>query len=426
MAGTIFRKVALERLSTPEQLDQAMRVTSPAGWMALAAVGALVLGALMWSLLGTAPVKVKGHGILLAPGGVFDVVSTSQGRLRSYLVKPGDTVQAGQAVVIVEQPEILQELASANSALAELKRQRESILAFQGKDRSAQQSLRARQKRDLLQSIKSQEERLAWLEERSAGEDALYQKGYISRQKYLETKAEIAKVQDTVAQSRSQVQKLDAEETSSRLGGEREILNLDLQISAAERHAADIQQRLDRDSRVVSPYSGTVVEMKVSAGEVVTPGLPLFALLPPRAGTEKSGEELTAILYVAPDQGKKVKPGMTVQVAPATVRREEYGTMEARVVSVATIPSTEEGMVQTLKNKALVQAMSQGGAPFEIRAELVRDPRSASGFKWTSRGPDQPVNTGTLAEADITIKRMRLITLVIPALEQLLKVEDGR
>ena len=38
----IFRKVALERLSSPEQLDQLMQVTSPKGWLALAGLGALL------------------------------------------------------------------------------------------------------------------------------------------------------------------------------------------------------------------------------------------------------------------------------------------------------------------------------------------------------------------------------------------------
>ncbi len=421
MAVSIFSKVALERLSTPEQLDQATRVTSPIGWLALLAVGVLVAAALVWSLMGTAPVKVKGHGILLAPGGVFDVVSTSQGRLRAYLVGPGDVVQAGQPVVTVEQPELQQQLESALSGLAALRARRDHILAFQDKDRTSQQALRERQQATLLQSIGSQETRLVWLEERAAGENSLVEKGFASRQKYLDTMVEIAQVRDSISSTRSQLQQLDAGEITARLAGEREVLNLDIEIAAA-----DIHQQLERDSRIVSPYTGTVVEMKVSEGEVVTPGLPLFALLPPRQpGVTGDGNDLTAIIYVPPDQGKNVQPGMVVQVAPGTVRREEFGTMEARVVSVATIPSSEEGMLQTLKNRALVQTLSQGGAPFEVRAVLVRDPDSPSGFKWSSRGPDQHINTGTLAQADIVIRRMRIITLVIPPLEQLLRVEGG-
>ena len=41
MRQGMFREVALERLSTPEQLDQVMRVTSPAAWLALVALAIL-------------------------------------------------------------------------------------------------------------------------------------------------------------------------------------------------------------------------------------------------------------------------------------------------------------------------------------------------------------------------------------------------
>ena len=37
MAGQIFRKTALEKLSSPEQLDELMKITTPKGWVALIA-----------------------------------------------------------------------------------------------------------------------------------------------------------------------------------------------------------------------------------------------------------------------------------------------------------------------------------------------------------------------------------------------------
>ena len=43
MQNKLFRKVALERLSSPEQLDQMMTVTSLRGWIALAAAIFLIL-----------------------------------------------------------------------------------------------------------------------------------------------------------------------------------------------------------------------------------------------------------------------------------------------------------------------------------------------------------------------------------------------
>ena len=41
--SSIFRKAALERLSSPEQLDYLMSITSPIAWIALAAIAVLAL-----------------------------------------------------------------------------------------------------------------------------------------------------------------------------------------------------------------------------------------------------------------------------------------------------------------------------------------------------------------------------------------------
>ncbi len=64
MQNQIFRKVALERLASPEQLDQLMQVATPKGWLALLGFGSLLVVALIWSVLATIQITVPGKGIL--------------------------------------------------------------------------------------------------------------------------------------------------------------------------------------------------------------------------------------------------------------------------------------------------------------------------------------------------------------------------
>lgn len=52
MQNTLFRKKSLERVSSPEQLHDYMRVTSPAIWMLLGAVIALLAGLLVLASVG--------------------------------------------------------------------------------------------------------------------------------------------------------------------------------------------------------------------------------------------------------------------------------------------------------------------------------------------------------------------------------------
>ncbi|MFN3414569.1 MAG: NHLP bacteriocin system secretion protein, partial [Thermoanaerobaculum sp.] len=75
MASNLFRKKALERLSSPERLDELMQVTSPVGWLALGGLGFAILAAIVWGIIGSIAVKVDGKGILMRGGSVFEVTS---------------------------------------------------------------------------------------------------------------------------------------------------------------------------------------------------------------------------------------------------------------------------------------------------------------------------------------------------------------
>ena len=52
MARSIFRKASLDRISSPEQLNDYIRVTNPGVWMILCAVILLLLGICVWSVFG--------------------------------------------------------------------------------------------------------------------------------------------------------------------------------------------------------------------------------------------------------------------------------------------------------------------------------------------------------------------------------------
>ncbi len=68
MPRQIFRKTALERLSSPEQLDQLMQVASPKNWAALLTLLFLLGVALVWGVEGSIPTKVDGQAFLSARG----------------------------------------------------------------------------------------------------------------------------------------------------------------------------------------------------------------------------------------------------------------------------------------------------------------------------------------------------------------------
>jgi len=56
---SIFRKKALDRVSSPEELDQYLTVTGPGVWLPLLAVIVLLMGAIVWMIFGRIDVHMQ-------------------------------------------------------------------------------------------------------------------------------------------------------------------------------------------------------------------------------------------------------------------------------------------------------------------------------------------------------------------------------
>jgi multidrug efflux pump subunit AcrA (membrane-fusion protein) len=241
----IFRQVALDRLASPERLDELTVVTTPRGWLTLLALCVVILVAIGWGVLGSIPSVVKGQGMLIREGTVQTVDTPQAGELVELFVRVGDEVRPDQVVA-----------------------------------------------------------RLAQL--------------------------------------------------------------------------TDNRPDLPRTSALITSSSaGRVLDVRVRPGSVVQPGTTLFSV-------ERSGGTLGGIVYLSPNDGKKVRPGMEVQIAPGSVRKEEYGLVLGRVTAVGAFPATLAGMRQVLGSDELARGLSTNGAPIEVEVELTRSGLTTSGYQWTS------------------------------------------
>ena len=152
-------------------------------------------------------------------------------------------------------------------------------------------------------------------------------------------------------------------------------------------------------------------------GAVVAAGQPVLSL----DLTGRTVKDLEAVMYVPSIQGKQIRVGMPMLVAPATVKQEEFGMMLGRVTYVSDFPATMKGMQRMLKNERLVAGLAGSDAPYEVHADLVLDPATVSRYRWTSsQGPPTKIESGTLAAASITVTTRRPIELVIPLIREYL------
>ena len=107
---SIYRKVSLDRLSSPEQLDQKVTVVSPSGWIAIISLAVLVVAALFWGFLGSVSNRVSGGGVLMPREGVVTLISTTSGQITDVYVSAGEYVERGQIIASVSQDEITRQI----------------------------------------------------------------------------------------------------------------------------------------------------------------------------------------------------------------------------------------------------------------------------------------------------------------------------
>jgi hypothetical protein len=133
----------------------------------------------------------------------------------------------------------------------------------------------------------------------------------------------------------------------------RASLKRKLAVREAETRLELLQARFQRDTRIVSPYAGKVVDLLITPHALVEKGT-AAALL---RSLNTASEDLEAILFVPAGQGKKIRVGDAVQVAPDTVRRQEHGFIRGEIRSVSEIPCTDQAMLAELKHPALVSSL---------------------------------------------------------------------
>jgi HlyD family secretion protein len=408
----IFRKVALERLSSPEQLDQLVQVTDPRGWLALTGLSALLLAAVGWGIWGSIPTEAHGEGILLRKGGVSAIVSAANGQVEEILVAVGDVIAKGQPVATIRQEALSRQIKDNQSKLAALRSEYANALRSAGQQKQLRARDLAQQRANLELSIGTIEKELELLRQRVEAEKSLLDDGLITKQAYLATQQALSSKQNDLAGQRLELKGLE-------LKGVEADRQLDQQLEARQTAIRDLDlatrelnAQLGEAVNVRSQYPGRVLEIVADRGSVVSPGTPLLSV-------EVESEDLRAMLFVPASAGKRVQIGMAVRIAPSTVKREEYGSLRGQVVSVAEYPSTSLGMRRQLGNEALVAKLMEQGPPIQVDVALERDPRTPTGYRWSSsHGPSLKISTGTLASGDIVVKEDRPISLVIPTLRE--------
>jgi HlyD family secretion protein len=260
----IFRAVALDRLSSPDELDRLLRVTDSKAWIAQIAVFGLLVLALIWGYTGKLPSTVSGQGVIVRTGGVLNVVAAGSGVVAKLRVNAGDKITAGQIIATVAQPSIAEKHRNALQMLAQAQREKERSHASREQEAKLATAAIVRKRANAEDEIKHLGDQVALAKEQVSAQEQLLAAGIVVKQKAIEARQSLTAIEDRIAGVHAQIQEFDTEEFASRAKVQQGDAEKGIAVQDAERNLHEIENQLEIAQNVVSPYGGEVLEVKVA------------------------------------------------------------------------------------------------------------------------------------------------------------------
>jgi HlyD family secretion protein len=472
----LFRKKALDRAASPEQLDRPIQLVRPQHWLPIIGCSSLMITGITWSIKGSIPITVAGQGVLIYPSTIIDTQSVGAGQLSQVNVKVGDFVKKGDILAMIAQPELAKQLQLKQAKLTELQTQSHQVQSLQTNRSSVadevlvqqQQSLKSQIQRaqKMVPQLKERLRQQQWLKNQGAGslrsqiqlaqkmvpqlKERLRQRQWLKNQG-AGSGEDVLKVQQEYLQAVEKVTTLTTQLRELEVGGENvskvqqeylqgiekvttlttQLRELDTkkpqqveqnyqasttnqnQIQDLQREIAQLKSQLQKDNQIIAQHSGKILELTMTPGQVLTAGAKV-AILEARS----PAAQLVGLSFFANGEGKQIQPGMKIEMTPNSVQRERFGGITGTVTTVAPQPITPEGAVKLIGNATLAQSLMGQESKIQVAAKLQTDPANKSGFHWSSsKGPDFQVSSGSMANVRITVEERAPITFVLPFLK---------
>ena len=258
MNTEIFRKVSIERLSSPEQLDQLLKINSTRSWAALLAILVMLALTIVWAFQGSIATTAPGQGVIIRTGGVLNVVSSGSGVVTSLNIKVGDRIRKDQVIAQVAQPALVERIRAAGEALAEASRQR--TVASQIRNGSAKLQVNAldRQRQNAEREIGVLQEQTKLVSEQIPVEAELLAKGLLTRQQTLATRQKLVEIEGRIAGFNADLKRYESDQFAIESQPMQADVEMKSRVGSLERELAGLRKELEVAANVVSPYSGEV------------------------------------------------------------------------------------------------------------------------------------------------------------------------
>ena len=390
----------------------ALVVTSKRVWLAIAGLGFVIAAIILWGFFGAIPTVVQGGGILLSGRDLYVVEVFTPARITSLDVGIGDRVEVGDVVATLEETSLDAQYDAAARELTSL-RQQNKLLDEAEKLQISVSLSTLKTRRTALNVVAEKSRNLFVQQQQQVRVQAeLFAEGLIAESTYLATQQEAALLEEKMFTAEAELVTAEATFSDIILQIETAQDARETDIVIAEGTVSTLRTKKERELILRSPVTGRVVEVRSQNKTVVQAGFPLIEI----AVEHGDGGELYMIGYVPLHMGKRVKVGMSAQVAPSIAKRDRYGYIYGTVESVSEYPVSLAVMVEDLQNEILVSQFQMViGPALRVRVKLETDSKTISGFRWSTEvGYPAPLTPGTESTLGIVVEETRPIDLLVP------------
>ncbi len=385
----VFRQAALDRLASPEQLHTLMQVTDAKGWLALLGCGLMLAAAVTWGIFGHVPTKVAASGILIHSGGLAEIVAVGEGQVTALEVEVGDYVEKGQVIAEIAQPELSEQLKGLRARLAALKQYLQRAKQASGQDVGLRLQASARQRKSLEDAVSAAQNHTQELEARVEAQTKLLAEGLITKETLEGTRQAVISARLSVQSMQADMQRLMVDNFSAQRANEVAVMSETMQVQETERQIKQLEERFAQNSHVISTHAGRVVEVRVDAGRRARSGS-----ADRQSGAHAASEVASRRCFTS----IRDKESCCVRAWKWSSRRRSRarsGTAccSASVRIVERFPSTRHGMMRALAQRAAGRVVPRTRPPARrspCAPRLVRDKKTPSGYRWSSRHAARP------------------------------------
>lgn len=121
----LFRKTALDTMSTPEQLDKQVKIMRPSVWIVFVAFVTAFITFIIWSFTYKITNGVDMQGVVFTNNNIISSVAVRECLVTDVLVTDGDYVHIGDIIAVVSNDNLLDEISDCRSRLGILKKDSE-------------------------------------------------------------------------------------------------------------------------------------------------------------------------------------------------------------------------------------------------------------------------------------------------------------